>query len=802
MKISKHLTCSALAISAAAMAVPAWGQAVVSPDDQNTGEEATTTSMGAIVVTARKRNESLISVPVAITAFGGESLEERGINDLDGIAAMTPSLLVGEGGGTVQGGSISLRGISASDANPFGDQAVSFNLDGVAVARASVRRLGEFDLQQVEVLKGPQALFFGKNSPGGVITIKTADPTPELAAELSAGYEFNGREKMLDGFISAPLTPNLGLRVAGYYSDMDGWLTSQIPATAELQQNTYRAPQKEEWGMRGTLQFDNDADFDATLKLTYGERSGDSSTGNVQFVNCPLGSPQGGAIDDCTPNNTVSVADLGPGFAIYDERFGDGTTFLSQQQVLGSLVLNYDLTPTVTLTSVTGYYDVSLDNLANYTASYLPATLLPSYNVLDITEYSEELRIATDMGGPVDFTAGAYAQKTKVTNGSHTFLGTPSLGGIFPLELNDYLLQQKGTAYSIFLQTIVRPASTLELSVGARYSYEKKRLAFLENDVTTGTPSGRTTDRVLVGTPVDEVSFNNLSPEVTLSWRPDANLTIYGSYKEGFLSGGFNSGATDFSTNLTYDPQTVTGFEAGIKAFVLENQLRLGLSAYTYDITDLQVQVTVSGIVQQLTNAGSVRSKGLEFDFDYSPRGVRGLTLFGALAYADANYTDYQGNCYRGQNASSPVPCVSQVSRQTGATILAQDLSGTELLRSPKWTGSIGFSLNRDMSDALKFGLTGDVVFSDDYLTDASSSPGGRSPSYALVNASIRVGTRDDRYELALIGRNLTEEYYWSRTSDRPFSGTAPGVTPGVLGDSIASINRGRQITLRGTVRF
>ncbi len=794
----KLLSCSMLVLPMLGGAAPAFAQSGA----EQAASIADPQGSSAIIVTARKRNETLISVPVAVTAFTGENLEKRGIDNLDSLATITPALVLGEGGGTVQGGSISLRGISASDANPFGDQAVSFNIDSVAVARASVRRMGEFDLAQIEVLKGPQALFFGKNSPGGVVTIRTADPTDTLQGKLSGGYEFEGREYMVDGFLSGPLTDSLGFRVAGYYSDMDGWLKSQIPADAALQPARKRAPKQENWGVRGTLKYDDLSGFDATLKLTYGERSGASSTANVQFVNCPTGSPQGGGVDDCKANNTVSVSDLGPGYDQYDARWGDGTTFLDQKQLLGSLVMNYQLTPTVLLTSVSGIYDVSLDNLANYSAGYTPEILLPSYNVLDIREISQELRLATDFGGPVDFTLGGYYQDSKVTNGSHTFLGTPAMGGIYPLEVNDYLLRQKGTAYSVFLQSMIRFTDTLELSVGARYSHERKRLAFLESDPTTATPAGRDNGRVDVDTPVDRVSFNNLSPEATLSWRPSADLTVYGSYKEGFLSGGFNSGATDFATNLTYDPQLVKGWEAGVKAYLLENQLRLGLSAYTYKVTDLQVQVTVSGIVQRLTNAGGVRTKGLEFDFDYAPRALAGFRLFGALAYGHGRYTDYQGQCYRGQNAGSPVPCVDQISRQTGETILAQDLSGTELIRMPEWSGSLGFGYDTNVSDAFKIGFTGDMVYSDGYLTDATSSPGGRSPSYTLFNASVRIGTTDDRYELALIGRNLTEDYFWTRTSDRPFTGTAPGVTPGVLGDSVSAINRGREVILRGTVRF
>ena len=133
--------------------------------------------MNDIIVTARKRDERLIDVPVAITAVTSSELSRSAINGTDALARKIPGFIVGEGAGTVQGGSISLRGISAADSNPLGDQAVSFNIDGVQVARSSIRRMGDFDIAGVEVLKGPQALFFGKNSPGGIISTRTADPT-------------------------------------------------------------------------------------------------------------------------------------------------------------------------------------------------------------------------------------------------------------------------------------------------------------------------------------------------------------------------------------------------------------------------------------------------------------------------------------------------------------------------------------------------------------------------------------------------------------------------------------------------
>lgn len=297
-------------------------------------------------------------------------------------------------------------------------------------------------------------------------------------------------------------------------------------------------------------------------------------------------------------------------------------------------------------------------------------------------------------------------------------------------------------------------------------------------------------------------SFNNFSPEVTLSWRPNDRLNVYGSYKKGFLSGGFNAGAAERGhlDDITYEQQLVQGFEAGVKANMLDGKLRTNLAAYTYEITGLQVSLLVNNF-QELRNAGTVRSKGIEFDFDYRTP-LPGLRLHGALAYGDGKYTDYQGICYRGQTANSTPPCVNQVNRFSGKTGLLQDLSGTELIRNPEWTGNFGLDYSTPLSSGVKLSLSGDMNYSSSYLTDASSKAAGRQPAYALLDASVRVADTDNRWEVTLIGRNLTQQWYWVRNSDNPGSGTAAGVEPAVLGDSKGAISRGREIMLRLTYRF
>ena len=146
-----------------------------------------------IVVTARKREENPIATPVILSAVRAEDLNKRSITALTEVAQIVPQLVIGNSQ-SVQGGSISLRGIGSSESNPFADQAVSFSVDGIQIARATVQRMAQMDLAQIAVYKGPQALFFGKNSPAGVVDIKTADPTSSFVSRVSLGYGFTGKE--------------------------------------------------------------------------------------------------------------------------------------------------------------------------------------------------------------------------------------------------------------------------------------------------------------------------------------------------------------------------------------------------------------------------------------------------------------------------------------------------------------------------------------------------------------------------------------------------------------------------------
>nr|WP_176392390.1 TonB-dependent receptor [Sphingomonas sp. CDS-1] len=790
---------------------------------QNAGATAAQPQSGLedIVVTARKRDESSIAVPVVMTAVGANELSRRSVTNLDGIARIVPQLIIAPQNGSVQGGNIALRGISGPDSNPFGDQAVSFNIDGVQIAKASVRRMSDTDLAQVEVLKGPQALFYGKNSPGGVVSLRTADPTNTFQAKVTGGYEFNADELRLEGYVSGPVTDTLGVRVAGYYSRMQGDLHNEVPNGAYLYPDEQRLPHNRDYAVRGTVKWEPAENFNARLKVNLARTKYAGPAQAGEFVSCPFGSPQSGSVDNCKADNKLIRGSMGPVVGTLDPTFKDGEPYGHQRQILTGLELNYSPSDEVKLTSITGYYDVNLIQAENYEDDYSIA--LPSRNIYKDKEFSQELRVQTDYDGPLNFTAGTYLGITKAETGSKTFVFAGEASGLAslaanglgfvplrtPFQINNYYFVQKGTAYSAFLQMSYKPIEKIEITAGGRYSYEKKHLSKVLNGSDLGFGPGLGT---LPSTPVtntfdnmDDVTsqllvrkgnWKDFSPEISVSYRPNQDLTVFGNYKHGFLSGGFNSSSVDniATTDLSYDPQTIKGFEAGLKAALFNRTLRVNMAAYTYKVSDLQV-VNFTNASSTIRNAASTKIKGAEMDFNYRTP-LDGLSVHGAAAYNRGRYSSFpNAPCYNGQTPAEG--CTLNASN-----VPVQDLSGAEIPRAPKWNLSGGFGYETPLTDAMKLGLSVDANYSSSFLTDSTSAPDGRMPKYALLDASLRVSEADDRWEVALVGRNLTNKYYYVASTDVPFTGSGTGTVAGVRGDRFAAVSRGREVMIRLSYKF
>jgi iron complex outermembrane recepter protein len=787
-------------------------------------ENSSESGLEEIVVTARKREETLIAVPVVVTALGATQLEERGITNLDSIARVVPQLLIGNQSGSVQGGNIAIRGISGPDSNPFGDQAVSFNIDGVQIAKGFVRRMTDTDLNQVEVLKGPQALLYGKNSPAGIISIRTADPTKDFDAKATVGYETEAQEYRTQDYISGPITDTLGARIAGDFSTMAGDLFEATPADSPYAVSHGHNTQSKDYTVRATLLWEPLSAFTARLKVNYGrtQNGGPASTG--EFINCPFGARETGSGLPCGVGgysvNSSSGAFVPTLPGTENEFLPGGQNYQDQKQILGSLELDYEPMKALHVTSVTGIYHLLLDQCQNYEND--DSILLPSCNPTADREFSEELRFTTDLNWPLNFAGGLYYSDTRAATGSVTYLFggnfdllAPGFGGpTTPALVDSYYLKQDGSAYSAYLQGIYKPIETVEIDVGGRYSYEKKTLpvaldggGISEGGCGLGAPGVPCTAILDASTSISppsgsHKSWNDFSPEGTISYRPSQTLTLFASWKHGFLSGGFNSSSVNFRADPdnSYDPEVIKGFEAGVKTVLFADTLAVNAAAYRYNITGLQV-TNFENATSTIRNAGAVRITGIESDVSYRAP-LPGLNLHAAAAYNHGVYESFPAApCYNGQTIA--MGCDGTPSVGAGGVVFnSQNLSGTELIRAPKVNLSGGFGYDRALPANLMLGLTVDANYTSSYLTDASSAPQSREPAFTLLDSTLRLFDAKQSWELAFIGRNLTNRYYWVASPNAPFTGSGTGTAVGVLGDRFAAVSRGRELWIQASYRF
>ncbi|MCJ2185640.1 TonB-dependent receptor [Novosphingobium beihaiensis] len=774
--------------------------AALSPAQAQETRDTSTSSEsagGEIIVTARKRSERLLDVPVAVSAVSSEDLARYASNSLSAISQQVPALVIGESTNQV-GGSINLRGVGSGISNPSTETAVTMNFDGVPISYGNAVRLGQIDIQRVEVLKGPQALFYGKNSPGGVISLVSADPGSFFEARLRTGYEFQAEQRFAEAMVSGPLTDTVGARIVGYYSKEDGWFRNIAqPITGVTAGAGAKTLNAEDVFVRGTLTFEPTPATRIKFKINYGQRDRDGvgPTGLAQIVECPNGGVSVFGATDCKLNRTFYDAALTPGTIASDPSFKDGVPFVKSSQFLTSLSVDQDLSDSYGLSSVTGYYRLREQSIDSFSFSNIP--YYGASNDVIAKGFSQELRLTSDLDGPLNFMIGGFFQDATFTIGQAFTVdfGTPFLVGSTFYDVHT-------TAYSGFAQVRYKPVEQIEIAAGGRLSREDKKL--------TGT-SFSLPFEVLD----PKKHYNDFSPDITITYKPDSNLTAYAAYREGFTSGGFNTVPTALRTSantsrpaldLSYDQMTAKGFEVGLKGYLAERQMLFDLVGYTYKYNDLQLSRYDNASFSQLTqNAGGARVQGVEFNLTMQPHAIPGLQVRTSLAYNDAHYTNFIGGCYNGQSISDGCNlALRDPSQPASATnyYTAQDQSGQQLVRAPEWTFSAGFNYDTEFSENLGGGLSFDMNHSSSYLTQTEASPATRQKSYWQFNGTLSLnGGKDKPWELALVGRNLTNRLI--RVTGAVVGSTAGqyGTAAPRQGDILASVGAPRSVLLQLTVR-
>lgn len=747
-----------------------------------------------IIVTARRRSETAIEVPAAITALGMKELEKYNSRDFEGLQKQIPGLIIADFGSN-SGGSIALRGISSSPNNPAVDQTVSINVDNVQIGAGAIIRLGQFDLQQVEVLKGPQALFFGKNSTAGVLSLRSADPGDAVEIKGSVGYEVNARDMNLTLVGSGPLTDTLGVRLAVSGNKMRGWLKNdaQVFPGFSYAPRKRHGPNQTDLLARMTLLFKPNSDFTVRAKYSFASMKNNAQLfDRQQRIACPYGAQNNGypGVIDCKADNRTTnggtdprlqallAAMLAPNEKLSPE--GQETTMH-----LASIDATYEIAPDISLNSVSAYFKINDD--FGGSAAYQSGAPIASSNPFHRREISQEVRLTTSREDwPVNFTLGGYYQDTKINHDFHVAIDLYGLGlqprpglAISPLDAQ---FRADGDAISFFGQAVVKPIEDVEIAGGARWLRERKSV-----------------DAARFGVPkiyaVNDIKFTNTSPEVTIRYRPSREWTFFGAWRNGFKSGGFNESAASTGaaiTRIDYRPETIEGFEAGAK--FANGTISGSVTAYTYKYTDLQVSTFDPATLSlQVSNAAGARIKGIEGDIAWRTP-VDGLQLRASANYNKATYTSFIGGCYTGQTIAEGC---NLVANPANGRFTSQNLAGRPLVLAPEWTGTAGFTFTQPVGNDMEWGFSGDILYSSSFFAQLEEAPLAKQAHYANVDASLHFGHADGLWKFAVIGRNLTEVYRSRVISQTSLTGiaarTGTNLTGG-LADYSGAVNRGREV--------
>ena len=688
----RRLEASCFVLAAVAGALPAQAQNAAPQSI------ATDDKLPDIVVTAQRRSQSLQDAAVSISALTAQTIQNAGIGRLEDVTSTLPNVYIGPR--DLRTTAISIRGISADLNNPGLDQSVGVYVDGVYQGRAATINSNLFDLERIEVLRGPQGTLYGRNTVAGAVNILTR--RPDADARLSGSLSYGNDDAVrANAAASGPITDKLYIGISGSLDRRDGLVENRATHT--------RLDDIDGLGGRVTLVYDPGSTWDLALR---GDIARDRThSGAIDIYN--NGAFSGTPFADANPDDRVVAQST--------------DTTQSRDVYGGSAELNWRLGGG-TVTAITALRGYKWNNIQDN-----------DYTVLDLldtginerqTQFSQELRFASSIAHRFSYVAGLYYYHQKLDTDSLVIIG-PDLG-VYPSRTNATIHADVGTdSYAAFGRATYRFTDTLSFSGGLRYTHERKVLDFAQNGDPFGVIASTIAPRAITR------SEGRLSPSASLEWRPAPKLLAYATFSQGYKSGGFNVFSVTATDNAEYRPESVNNYELGLKSEFLDSRLRVNIAAFYMDYTDLQQNQLIStggGIARfQTSNAASAHSKGAEIEITARPVGQ--LQLTASYGYTDAAFASFPN-----------------------ATAAGADYTGHRLPLAPRSTLSGAAEWIRPLGGTLQLFVRGEASYRSRiyFASDNLYSDGGLT----LINARIGVGPESGAWRLSAWARNLTDKTY------------------------------------------
>jgi len=691
------LLAQAAALALAAGAAPVFAQtSAPAASGSNAADET-------IVVTARKRVERLLDVPLSVTAIAGEEIRDRGAVRLSEIGVPNVSFFGVENNSLPN---FTVRGVQGQNRPNVGfDSGIGVYVDGVFMGRTAAFNQETFDVERVEFLRGPQGTLFGKNSVAGAISVTTREPGKNFAATGSIDMGSRNQQR-LSAYMSSPLgSQELRGSVSVYSGKRDGYVDNLATGT--------RGGNEDVESARVKLLYKPSSKLDVTVAA---DSLRDRSV---------MASPR-----------ILAGYGLVAGSGEYTSNVNLPTLAARNVQGVG-LTVNYDLGNGLMLTSITSKRKLDTDRTADTDVG--PTNIVASASMSKQDQWSQELRVVTNRDAAVTYIAGLYYYQQDVSGSSRSTFG-PSAPVFAPIRnTTGVTFGDIGTtSAAAFVNADWNLGKALTLTGGLRYTSEKKNLTY-QQDVTFPAFLASSLPREK-----DSLSTNDLSPLLSLRYKVDRNSMVYATYSRGFRSGGWNvdnvtaGGPTSFAQTRFKDEQ-MTNLELGVKASALGGKLSGSAALFSMDYSDMQLtrQVAVLGgggaTVGIVTNGGKARIEGAELEATLRP--MSSLRLTAALGYTDARYRDY-----------SDLVGTSTVS-----------FNGNRLNFAPRLNSNVAAVYSIPLSFGW-LGLRADYSYTDGYYIGRENLASQFIPRREIINA--RISLAGEKWEVALYGKNVTDKRY------------------------------------------
>jgi iron complex outermembrane recepter protein len=699
------------------------------PEADGTTPPTEQAGLEEIVVTAQKRAENLQKVPISVTAVTGAAIANSQINNIQGLANSIPNVQINSFSNSPDSAVFTIRGIGVNDADPYVGTTVSVIVDGVVVGVNTAALLSLFDIDRVEILRGPQGTLFGANTTGGAVNVITKQPTGKFGGEAQVVYG-NYNRLDLNAAVNFPITDSLAGKVSVLHTGSDGFFRNYADGR--------RLGERNITVLRGYLKYDQD-NYDATLIGEY-DRSRNGSQTSVTIAN------PGDAL--FVPGETTGKINYKRGLSSDQPDSNDRDSY--------SLTLTQNLNTGIgKIVSITNYNEYDHDLFSDDDGT--TRVLLQTHRQIKHKQWSQELRDHVDVNNNVQLILGGFYFWQK-----YQLLQDTKLDGFLQGLGQPQSQRQKNWSLSGFAQLYANLTDKLRLQGGIRYSHEKTTATSTTANTTPcgdftctgpGAPFSNFDDSIVPGTLIvasGKKSWNKIGYKVGVDYQVAPTVLVYGYHAHGFKSGGFTGRIAVAEDIGPYNPETVDTFEIGAKTDLLDRHLRINAAIFYNKYKDMQVVQNITfpngANSAAIRNAGSAKSKGFELEVTTLP--FEGLTLSGSLAYLDAYYTNFI------VNPSAPKP-------------LQINFAGRPLMNAPKWNATAGFSWKVPVANG-ELTTTGQYNYSSSKFAAFNELPTDKIGSVHLVNGTLSWAPASDDWSIGIWGRNLFKEKYFGQKLTLP----------------------------------